>query len=136
MSLPNATEIRAVRRYGLNLNQRELAEFLGVTRRTVEYWEAGAHRMDATTWRAMTRGLQSCTKPDPLAIRRARRVANLTQRAASERLGVPMRTWQFWEDSQRAMPGVKWALFLELCGLPREFSTSTRLLNAPVHFYG
>jgi len=129
-------EIRAVRRYGLNLSQSGLARLLDVTPRTVQHWEQGTRNMQPAMWRAMTRGLKSCTSPSPDTLRRARRVANLGMRGAAERLGVAFRTWQQWEDGVRTMPGAKWALFLELSGLPVEFSTSTRLLKAPVRFYG
>lgn len=137
--MPSPAEIRAVRRLALQITQQALADRLGVTRRTVAHWECGTHAMSLPTWRAITRRLDrgmTCTRPEPASLRRARRLARLSQLRASERIGVALRTWQQWEDGDRKMPPAKWALFLDLSGLPATLTASTRLLAAPNGFYG
>lgn len=134
--MPTPAEIRAVRRVGLGLSQCALAEKLNVTRRTVAYWEGGQHAITPATWRAMTRGIAASTKPCPDDVRRARRLARMSQRKAAATLGVGERTWQQWEEGSRQFPPVQWALFLDLCGLPLDLHAGTRLLAAPPGFYG
>jgi putative transcriptional regulator len=133
--MPTPSEIRAVRRFGLGLTQAAMADRLGVSCRIVQAWEYGERRMQPITWRAITRSLGKHSKPERAAIRRARRLARLSQQRAAERLGVALRTWQQWEDGDRRMPAAKWALFLDLSGLPATLTASTRLLAAPQGFY-
>lgn len=44
----------------------------------------------------------------------ARVDAGLTQRDASARVGVGVRTWRRWEANKTKMPPDKWTLFLRL----------------------
>jgi DNA-binding transcriptional regulator YiaG len=51
-------------------------------------------------------------KPEPHAVRGARRVAGLTQTEAADIVGASMRAWQQWESGERAMPPGLFELFM------------------------
>lgn len=119
--MPSASDILNAR-LGYGLSRRRFAERLGVCYGTVWYWEAGQSRMSATTWAAIRAGVLAVSVPSPDLIRRARRLAHLTQREAATLVGTPQRHWQDCESGRVRMPALKWALFLRLTKLPADLT--------------
>jgi DNA-binding transcriptional regulator YiaG len=118
MRSPTASEVLALRKHGQGLTQRSAAKRWGVKPEQVWQWEHGVRHMRPERWRAILAGCVALPIPDPDTIRRARRLARLTQGQSAKLLGLAVITWQKWEEGTYKMDGLKWALYLELTGLP------------------
>jgi len=119
--MPHASDILNAR-LGYGLSRAQFAQRLDVDRKTVWNWEAGRTPMARTTWAAIRAGLLAVSVPTPNLMRRARRLAHLTQRQAATLVGTPQRHWGDWESGRARMPALKWALFLKLAGLPADLT--------------
>lgn len=119
--MPDSSEILNAR-LGYGLSRAQFAERLGVNRATVWYWESGHSRMSATTWAAIRAGCLAVSEPSGDLMRRARRIAHLTQRQAATLIETPQRHWQDCESGRVRMPALKWALFLQRARLPANFT--------------
>ena len=63
-------------------------------------------------------------------IRQARKNAGLTQLQAAKAVGNCLRTWQMWEQGDRAMPESKMREFLRVCGGDPEYERIKSELDA------
>ena len=54
------------------------------------------------------------SNPTPLQIKQSRMEAGLTQTQAADLVGAALRTWQHWENGDRAMTQKRFDLFLRL----------------------
>lgn len=110
-------------RLGYGMRRAQFARAIGVTYHTVANWENGRSRPGLATLRALRAGLIApLGYPSCDLMRRARRIAHLTQREAATLVAMPQRAWQDCESGRHRLPALKWALFLRLAGLPADFS--------------
>lgn len=118
------------RRIDAGLNQRQLADALGVSLATVNRWESQAQpNIDA---RNVDRLNQTLDIEPPTSgyvwtgaeIRRRRQLLNMTQEGLAKALGAGLRTIQDWERDATSPSGQRLARLHEILQLPEDIPSA------------
>lgn len=118
------------RRIDAGLNQRQLADALGVSLATVNRWESQATPSIDT--RNIDRLNQTLDVEPPAVgtvwtgteIRRRRQLLNMTQSGLAKELGAGLRTIQDWENNKTSPSGQRLARLHDILQLPEDIPSA------------